>query len=86
MSIQDDIFDIANALDTLGETAYVEAFERLMKVFNEFEEENDQLNKQVNALKHFAELIEVLNSPLRKMKSKLESNRKRSKADGKKSK
>lgn len=57
MSIQDDIFDVDNALNRSLDK---KAFKRILERFNELEEDNERLAKE-NA--HFKEVIKIANSP-----------------------
>lgn len=54
MSLQDDMFDVAAALEDKPEAA---AFDRIMKQFNEYETENEGLNKVVSVLRNAFQLI-----------------------------
>ena len=57
MSLQDDIFDIEDALKGKPEA---EGFRRIVRALANFEEENDNLEKVFAALKRGAEAVKYL--------------------------
>ena len=57
MALQDDIFDLQDALKGKLEA---KSLDRLLVVFYELEEENENLNKVVGALKEGARALKYL--------------------------
>ena len=60
MSIQDDIFDVTDALEDKPES---EAFERIMKRFYQLETVNESLAKYVNEINSAADVFARLLKP-----------------------
>ncbi len=54
MSLQDDIFDVADALKGTPEE---KAFDNILRVFNETEQDLDKANEYVRVVKGLKELL-----------------------------
>lgn len=57
MSIQDDMYDVENALESAASAEDVKAFNRIMTIFGQLEVENEKLNKENYILKAAIKIV-----------------------------